>query len=53
MRTLKLRQHILASSQEAGSKIRYDEDLVQSVFLNSLEAGLIDDSIRSRLRPIL
>ena len=53
MRALKLRQHILASSQEAGSKIRYDEGLVQSVFLNSLETGLIDDSIRSRLRPLL
>ena len=53
MRALKLRQHILASSKEAGSKIRYDEGLVQSVFLNSLETGLIDASIRSLLRPLL
>ena len=53
MRVLKLRQQILASSQEAGSSIKFNEGLVQNVFLNSLETGIIDDSIRARSRPLL
>ena len=53
MRALKLRQHILLASQESGSKIRYDQSLVQSVFLNAVETGLADDAIRNRIRPFL
>ena len=53
MRALKLRQQVLSSSQEPGSTIQYDENLVQSVFINTIETGLMDESIRTRLRPIL
>ena len=53
MRALKLRQHILLASQESGSKIRYDQSLVQSVFLNAVETGLADDAIRNRIHPFL
>ncbi len=53
MRALKLRQHILLASEEKGSKIKYDNDLVQSVFLNTVETGLMDDTIRTRMRPFL
>ncbi len=53
MRTLKLRQQVLMSSQEPGSKMQYDEQLVQNVFPHTVETGLIDDTIRFRLRPFL
>lgn len=53
MRALKLRQQVLSSSQEPGSTIQYDQNLVQSVFINTIETALIDESIRTRLKPIL
>ena len=53
MRALKLRQQVLSSSQEPGSPIQYDQSLVQNVFLNTMETGLIDESIRIRLKLIL
>ena len=52
MRALKLRQHILLASQESDSKIRYDQSLLQNVFLNALETGLASETIRNRMRPI-
>ena len=48
-----MRQHVLLASQEKDSKIRYDENLIRSVFINAVETGLPDDSIRSRMRPFL
>ena len=53
MRSLKLRQQVFFSSQEPGSTIQYDQTLVQSVFINTVETGVSDESIRTRLRPIL
>ena len=53
MRALKLRQHILLASEEKESKIRYDDNLVQNVFINAVETGLADDAIRTRMRPFL
>ena len=52
MRALKLRQHILLASQESDSKIRYDQSLLQNVFLNALETGLANETITNRMRPI-
>ena len=46
MRALKLGQQVLMSSQEPGSKMQYDKQLVQNVFLHTVETGLIDDTIR-------
>ena len=53
MRALKLRQHILLASEEKESKIRYDDNLVQNVFVNAVETGLAEDAIRTRMRPFL
>ena len=53
MRAPKLREQVLMSSQEPGSKMQYDKQLVQNVFLHSLETGLIDNTIRLRCRPLL
>ena len=53
MRALKLRQHIMLASEEKESKIRYDDNLVQNVFINAVETGLADDAIRTRMRPFL
>ena len=53
MRALELRQHILLTSQESDSKIRYDKSLLQNVFLNAVETGLADEAIRNRIRPCL
>ena len=47
MRALKLRQHVLLASQESDSKIRYDQSLLQNVFLNVLETGLANETIRN------
>ena len=52
MHALKLRQHILLASQESDSKIRYDQSLLQNVFLNALETGLATETIRNQMRPI-
>ena len=50
MRCLKLREHVNVSSQEQNAAITFD---VQSVFIHSVETGLIDDTIRNRMRPLL
>ncbi|CAB4011231.1 Hypothetical predicted protein, partial [Paramuricea clavata] len=38
---------------EAGVKIKYDESLVQGLFLHSLETGLHHEAVRTKLRPFL
>jgi len=53
MRCLKLREHVNVSSQEQNAAIKFDETHVQSVFIHSVETGLIDDTIRNRMRPFL
>ena len=53
MRCLKLREQIIVSSQEQNAAIKFDENHVQSVSVHSVETGLIDDTIRNRMRPFL
>ena len=53
MRCLKLREQIIISSQEQNAAIKFDANHVQSVFIHSVETGLIDDTIRNRMRPFL
>ena len=53
IRALDLRQKVLFASKEAGVKIKYDESLVQGLFLHSLETGLHHEAVRSKLRPFL
>ena len=53
MRALELRQKIIFASKEAGVVIKYDQTLVQSLFLHCIETGLWDDIVRVKLRPLL
>ena len=53
LRALDLRQKILFASQEADTNLKYDPDLVQGMFLRTIETGLRDDNILMKLRPIL
>ena len=52
-RALELRQRAIFTCKEADSKIKYDQSLIQNLFLHSVEAGLRDESVRSKLRPFL
>ena len=53
MRALELRQKIIFASKEADVVIKYDQKLVQSLFLHCIETGLRDDVVRVKLRPLL
>ena len=53
IRALDLRQKVLFASKEAGVMIKYDENLVQGLFLHSLETGLHHEAVRTKLRPFL
>ena len=53
MRCLKLREHVNVSSQEQNAAIKFDETHVKSVFIHSVETGLIDDTIRNRILVVL
>ena len=53
IRALTIRQKIVFASKEADSKIKYDEQLVQGLFLHALETGLLDETIRAKMRPLL
>ena len=52
-RALELRQRAIFTCKEADSKIKYDQSLIQNLFLHSVETGLRDESVRSKLRPFL
>ncbi|CAB4013059.1 Hypothetical predicted protein [Paramuricea clavata] len=53
IRALTIRQKIVFASKESDTKIKYDEGLVQGLFLNALETGLADETIREKMRPLL
>ena len=53
IRALTVRQKIMFASKESGSNITYDETSVQGLFLHALETGLIDETIRAKMRPSL
>ena len=48
-RALELRQRVIFTSKEADSKIKYNPKMIQNLFLHSLETGLRDEAIRSKL----
>ena len=52
-RALELRQRVIFTCKEADSKISYDQNLIQNLFLHSMETGLRDESVRAKLRPFL
>ncbi|CAB4029340.1 Hypothetical predicted protein [Paramuricea clavata] len=41
------------ASKESDTKIKYDEGLVQGLFLHALETGLADETIWAKMRPLL
>lgn len=53
IRALTIRQKIVFASQESDSKIKYDGELVQGLFLHAVETGLADETIRAKIRPLL
>ena len=53
IRALTIRQKIVFASQESDSKIKYDEELVQGLFLHAVETGIADETIRAKIRPLL
>ena len=40
-------------ASEAEGSIRYDADLVQSLFLHTIRTGLVDDSVKARIEPLV
>ena len=53
MRALELRQKILFMSKELDASVKYDKELVQNLFVHSVETGILDDVIRIKIRPHL
>ena len=53
LRALDLRQRVLFASKEADAILKYDPQLVQGMFLRSMETGLRDDNILIKFRSVL
>ena len=53
MQALELRQKILFVSKESDATVKYDKQLVQNLFLHSVETGLREDVVRVKIRPYL
>ena len=53
VRALDLKQKVIFASQETGSGLKYDPNLVQNMFLHALLTGLRSDTVKSELRPYL
>ena len=53
IRALTIRQKIVFTSKESDTKIKYDEGLVQGLFLHALETGLANETILAKMRPLL
>ena len=53
IRALTIRQKIIFASKESENNITYDENSVQGLFLHALETGLIDETIRAKMRPTI
>ena len=53
LRALDLRQKVLFASREATASLKYDPELVQGMFLRSVETGLRDDNILTKFRQVL
>ena len=53
LRALDLRQKVLFASKEADANLKYDPQLVQGMFLRSMETGLRDDNSLTKIRSVL
>ena len=52
LRAMELREKVLMASGAEGS-IRYDADLVQSLFLHTIRTGIADDAVKARMEPLV
>ena len=50
---LSLRQKLIVLSKSPAAEIKYDQDLVQRLFLKSLETGLTSETIMTEIKPLL
>ena len=53
VRALDLRQKVVFASKEAGSGIKYDPTLVQSMLLHALMTGFRSEAVKNEVRPLL
>ena len=53
MRALTIRQKIISASKESDNGVMYDASSVQSLFLHALQTGLADETIRTKIRPLI
>lgn len=53
IRAMNLREQVIFSSQAVDSTVKYDTSLVQSLFVHVVETGLLQESVRAKLRPLL
>ena len=50
---MSLRQKLIVLSKYPITEIKYDQDLVQRLFLKSLETGLTSETIMTEIKPLL
>ncbi len=53
VRAMDLRQRILSASENVKTGLKYNDELIQNQFLQTVWTGLLDDSIRTDLKPYL
>ena len=52
-RAMSLRQKLIVSSKSPAAEIKYDQNLVQRLFLKSLETGISSETIVAEMKPLL
>ena len=52
-RAMSLRQKLIVLSKSPAAEIKYDQDLVQKLFLKSLETGLTSEAIMTEIKLLL
>ena len=54
IRVYEIRQKLIFARKESGSiTVPYDDALIQTIFINTIETGLISETIRNKVRPYL
>ena len=52
-RAISLRQKLIVLSKSSAAEIKYDQELVQRLFLKLLETGLTSETIMAEIKPLL
>ena len=54
IKVYEVRQKLVFARKESGSlTVPYDDSLIQSIFINTVETGITDEAIRNKIRPCL